>query len=275
MTAASAGDAEPASVPFEPPHVVTQLPFSQPAPCAQTLPQAPQFCESESTLMQLPVADAPTLPHFIVPEGHAARQAPPAQTSDPGHVETHDPAVHVCPTLQWVLHAPQLLGSVCRYVHELPHAVEIRPPKLQLEQSRPPSWLAAAPQPLTAPLPPHDWTHVPPEQVCPFAHLLLHAPQLLKSVDSSTQVPVWVPLLVPQRLVPPAHEVPQNPVTVQTPPPAQIGVHCPLTQFCPLAHWLLHEPQLFVSVWSSTHWLPHCVNVAPPKLHCEQLMPPS
>ena len=161
-----------------------------------------------------------------------------------------------------------------RSTQALPQAVNVGPePKLQCEQSIPPSADIGPPHPAD-PIGPHVCAHDPLTHTCPSAHEWPQLPQLDESVDVSVQNAVAF-------RPPPLHDdcpegqlAPQKPFA-QNPPPGQRGVQTPLWQDWPTSHTVPHDPQLLGSDCRSTHWVPHAENVCPPKPQCEQSIPPS
>jgi hypothetical protein len=278
MLEASAGAAVEASTPpeFSPPHVTVHTPLLQPSACGQATPHPPQLFRSLAVSVHVAVAFEPTLPQRVVPVGHDAAHAPFAQTSDVGQIGPQTPDEQSCPVPHVVPHPPQLVGSLVMSTQPLLHPIHVPPPySLQLEQLRPPSAEGADAQPSDALVPPHDGTQWPPAQVWPLWHWVLHWPQLLGSVWRLAQRPVTVSLPPPHSVVPLGHDVPQKP-PAHTPPPVQIGAHCPLTQLWPVAHWVPHVPQLSKSLVTSVQPSLHAIQVPPYALQLEQLgAPPS
>jgi hypothetical protein len=171
------------------------------------------------------VAFAPTVVHWSVPAGQLAAHAPFAHTSAPGHVGPQLPALQICPAPQDAPQAPQLFGSEVRSTHEVPHAVNVTPPKPQYEQSTPPSCDGEPPHPEAERMP-HVWVHAPLWQTCPAEQALPQPPQFAESELVSVQKAVaFAP--PPVHACWPAGQLdPQKPFA-QNPPPAQSGVHVP------------------------------------------------
>lgn len=116
-------------------------------------------------------------------------------------VHLHEPPTHCWPPEQAIVHAPQLLGSLCTLTQE------------------PPQLVRPAPQVI--------W-HVLVEQTCPLAHLFPHEPQLFTSDVVSTQAPL--------QLTPVAHPPSANmPASLGTPPlPPGVTTTPPLLPVTPL-----------------------------------------
>lgn len=224
-----------------PASVVTQL-----ALIAHEFPQAPQFwvfeLRSAHTVEVLPFGPV-TL--------HAVSPASP-------HPVVHAPLWHVCPIVHRVPHTPQLLLSVDKLVHVLPHFVELlehvhspltQVPPVQVAPQDPqlleldvrsthdaPHWVSAVPASLTLHLVeqvPLLHTATPPSSPPSEVHEFPHDPQLFGSVSTDMQVE-------PQRAMPLAHW------------------HEPAAHVSTLLHRVLHPPQLPLSVCSLTQDVPHC-----------------
>jgi hypothetical protein len=71
----------------------TQLPATQLLPASHLVPHTPQLFESLCRLVQKPVPPLATVPQTVWPVGHAARQAPFAQTSPLAQYDVHAPAL--------------------------------------------------------------------------------------------------------------------------------------------------------------------------------------
>jgi hypothetical protein len=109
-----------------------------------------------------------------------------------------------------------------------------------------------------------DWlshfgpTHTPPMQVAAPAQALPHAPQLARSLRSSTQRPPHDTVLAGQAQVPPMQVVP--PVHVTPQPPQFIGLDLTSTQpfvhdMVPTGHVFLHVPA--PHTWPAAQIVPH------------------
>jgi hypothetical protein len=117
--------------------------------------------------------------------------------------------------------------------------------------------------------------HVPPMQYMPAAHAFAHEPQCIGSVETFTHAPLHTIEPVGQMHVPPRHTLPDGHAMPQTPqfigsvvrsrqfpaPQKAEGAahvrHTPAEQYCDAPHARPHIPQLFMSVWGSTHAVPH------------------
>src|SRR5215218_4538964 len=88
----------------QPPIVFTHLPCSHACPVAHLLPQAPQ-------LLELVWVSTHWALQQSCPGGHLTPPLPPH------FFFTHLPCLHVCPDLQALPQAPQLLGSLWVLVH--------------------------------------------------------------------------------------------------------------------------------------------------------------
>lgn len=113
--------------------------------------------------------------------------------------------------MQGMLHAPQCCGSDESTAHVEPHR----------------TWPGLH---MIAPV------HIEAVQLCPGAHVRPQAPQLSRSLASSTHVPL-------QLVCVPVH------ITVE-------GTHAPAVHICPIAQTVPHAPQLFVSLCVFTQALP-------------------
>jgi hypothetical protein len=133
-----------------------QLPPEQICPAAHWLPQAPQFCASELTLVQKPWP-----PPVMQALGCAAPQ-----------LVTQPPAEQSVPAAHTVLQLPQWSGSVWKLVQiplgPLPHALGAAAGHWQAPTVEPPGT----------------------EQLCPPGHCMPQPPQLASSLWVSTHTPL-------------------------------------------------------------------------------------
>jgi hypothetical protein len=237
------------------PAAQSHVPFRQPPPPGQMVPQAPQF-----------VLFVKVSTHAVAPRRPAGHDVKPP-SPQPG---VHIPPEQDVPAPQRAPHAPQLALSACGLTQVTPHCrsgeqLQTPPTQLapfahwwphvaQLSGSVDTStqlllqFVSATP----AALVPHKRVHAPFEQTGVVAgHTLAHAPQLFGSLCVCVHTPLH-----------------------RKPPLAQR--HCPPWHAVPAAQRVPHEPQLVSLVVKSTHALPHWVPPATEQTHAPavQTVPP-
>jgi hypothetical protein len=198
---------------------------------------------------------------------------------DVGPLHVHWPLWQLDPPGHALLHAPQLLPSVCSATHVEPHSVypvpQAHPPHWQLDPhvSEPLVSHACVAPAAHAPCPPQAdhadhvplvhvrvWvpqlphasvagplqTHWPDWHVDPVGQALPQAPQLLPSLCSSTQAPAHIVNPVAQAHAPHWHPLAQDCDPLPSQPSVAPGAHAPWPVQADQAD---HVPPLQVRVW--------------------------
>lgn len=218
------------------PHA-TQLPFRQVCEELQVVPQLPQWVGAACSFVQA----------LLPPQWPLAQDVEPLQSCCPVG-QPQEPPEHEAPVSQGWPQAPQLSGSVWRFVHRLPQSISddrqevTQVPELHVYPAEQ-GWLQ--PPQLSGSV----WVFVqrPLHRLSLARQVVAHTPEPLQSLPAGQgwlQTPqfalsVWT---FAQYAAPVAgvHRVPFWP---------QVLPHWPLTQASPLPHFVPQAPQLALSLW--------------------------